>query len=53
MEEKENIITGIHSLTFLKTNPGFLFLLKVQSCVFLQIFIIAPLPLPRDIQLYH
>jgi hypothetical protein len=38
-----------------KSNPGLLFLLKSGPVFLFQIFIIAPLPLPlpRDIKLYH
>ena len=45
--------SGVVDFLIKKTNPRFLFLLNVRSCVFISNFHHSPLPLPRDIKLYH
>jgi hypothetical protein len=45
--------TGVLDFFYKKTNPGLLFCLKSGPVFLFQISIIAPLPLPRDIKLYH
>ena len=56
LNKKEFMDTGVLQFFDKKTNPGLSFLNKSPVLCFyflFQIFIIAPLPLPRDIQLYH
>ena len=54
LKKKKIMDTGVLDFFNKKTNPGLIILLKVLFCVFISNFHHSPpLPLPRDIKLYH
>jgi hypothetical protein len=53
LKEKDFMETGVLDFLNKKLILDYYFCLKSGSVLLFQIFIIATLPLPRDIQLYH
>jgi hypothetical protein len=51
--KKKNMDTGVLDFFNKKLILDYYFCLKSDPVFLFQIFIIAPLPLPRDIKLYH